>query len=86
VDPSDATCKTVSFSTASVTSANQIGFAIGPFEDVDLSDFRELDDDEKLGTQAVRIHGYCLPGRAMELRNTCMPIAKVLLQAGTSPA
>jgi transcription initiation factor TFIID subunit 2 len=58
-------------------SAHQIGFAIGPFEDVDLSEFREIDDDEKLGTQAVRVHGYCLPGRAAEVRNTCMHMAKV---------
>lgn len=59
-------------------SANQLGFAIGPFDDVDLSEFRELDDDEKLGEAAIRVHGYCLPGRAPEVRNACMPLAKAI--------
>lgn len=58
-------------------SANQIGFAIGPFENVDLSGFREVDDDDKLGSNAVRVHAFCLPGRASEVRNTCVPLAKV---------
>ena len=54
-----------------------IGFAIGPFEYVDLAEFRESDEDDKLGQNAVLLHGYCLPGRADELRNTCLPLAKV---------
>lgn len=58
-------------------SANQIGFAVGPFEVVELSQYRETEDDDKLGAQAVRVHGFCLPGRAEEVRNTCMPLAKV---------
>lgn len=55
-----------------------IGFAIGPFEQVDLSDFRESDQDEKLGQNAVRVHGFCLPGRAEEVRYTAMPVAMAL--------
>lgn len=54
-----------------------IGFAIGPFEHADLSEFRDSDEDEKLGQNAIRVHGFCLPGRQDELRNTCMALAKV---------
>lgn len=77
-DPNDSSRKIHHFSIPSSVSANQIGFAIGPFEDVDLSEFREVDDDEKLGEAAIRVHGFCLPGRAAEVRNACMPLAKVL--------
>ena len=44
---------------------------------MDLSDYRESDDDEKLGQNATRVHGFCLPGRADEVRNSCMCLAKV---------
>lgn len=54
-----------------------IGFAIGPFEHVDLAEFRESDEDDKLGQNAIPVHGFCLPGRVDELRNTCLPLAKV---------
>ncbi|KAI9828920.1 MAG: hypothetical protein M1826_005843 [Phylliscum demangeonii] len=47
-----------------------------PFEFVDLSEFRETAEDDKLGHTAVRLHAYCLPLRAEELKNTCIPIAK----------
>lgn len=46
---------------------------------MDLADLRESDEDEKLGQSAVQLHGYCLPGRAEELRNTCFPTAKVCM-------
>ena len=55
-----------------------IGFAIGPFELVDLAVFRESDEDDKLGQNAISVHGYCLPGRMEEVKNTCLPMAKVL--------
>lgn len=56
--------------------AQHIGFAIGPFEDVDLySTFRSEEDEAKLGGNAVKVHGYCLPGRSEEVRNTCQPLA-----------
>ncbi|KAB8621888.1 hypothetical protein FH972_025999 [Carpinus fangiana] len=74
----DPTRKTVSFALTSAVSPSQLGFAIGPFELVDLSDLREIDEDEKLGSNAARIHAYCLPGRAAEVRNTCMPLAKAI--------
>jgi transcription initiation factor TFIID subunit 2 len=54
-----------------------VGFTIGPFEELNLSEFRESEQDDKLGQSAVSIHGFCLPGRADEMRNTCMPLAMV---------
>ncbi len=44
---------------------------------VNLSEFRESDEDDKLGQNAVPVHGFCVPGRLEELRNTCLPMAKV---------
>ena len=35
------------------------------------------DEDEKLGENAVRVHGFCLPGRANDVRNTCTPLPQV---------
>lgn len=78
VDPLDETRRTVSFQCTTPVLARHVGFAIGPFEQVDLSDFREVDEDDKLGQTAIKIDGYCLPGRAEELRNTCMPMAKAI--------
>ncbi|KAF2099555.1 hypothetical protein NA57DRAFT_65578 [Rhizodiscina lignyota] len=77
-DPNDPTHKTVSFRVNNLVAPRHIGFAIGPFEHVNLSEFRESDQDEKLGTNATRVHGFCLPGRAEEIRNTCMPLAAAL--------
>ncbi len=54
-----------------------LGFAIGPFEHVDLAEFRESDEDERLGQNAVPVHGFCLPGRIDDIKNTCLPMAKV---------
>jgi transcription initiation factor TFIID subunit 2 len=71
VDLEDTSKKTVSFYCGTVVAAQHIGFAIGPFEQIDLTDFRE-EDDEKLGqAQLVPVWGYCLPGRAEELRHSC---------------
>lgn len=58
-------------------SAQHVGFAIGPFEHVDLAEFRESEEDERLGQNAIPVHGFCLPGRIEEVKNTCLPIAKV---------
>lgn len=78
VDPKDPTKKTVSFACYSSLSAQQIGFAIGPFECVNLSDFRESDQDERLVQAATPVHAFCLPGRSDEARNTCFPLAKAI--------
>jgi transcription initiation factor TFIID subunit 2 len=78
VDPRDPSKKTVSFACASNLSAQQIGFAVGPFEYVNLSEFRESDQDDQLGQNAVPVHAFCLPGRADDVRNTCFPMAKAI--------
>lgn len=72
-DPSKAI---FSFACMSVLSPQQIGFAIGPFEQVRLSDFRMAEDD--VGQNAVEVLGYCLPGRTDELRNTCLPTVRAI--------
>ncbi|KAJ9319411.1 hypothetical protein DTO271D3_180 [Paecilomyces variotii] len=77
-DPRDPGRKTVSFACSSPLSAQQIGFAIGPFEYVNLSEFRESDQDDQLGQNAIPVHAFCLPGRADEVRNTCFPMAKAI--------
>lgn len=78
MDPQDSTKKTVSFSCSTPLSAGQIGFAVGPFECFNLSEFRESGEDEQLGQSAVPIHAFCLPGRSDEVRNTCFPMAKAI--------
>ncbi|KAB2577859.1 hypothetical protein BFW01_g4469 [Lasiodiplodia theobromae] len=76
VDPKDPSRKTVSFTCANAVLPQHIAIAVGPFEHVDLSDLRESDDDEMMGQAAIRVHGFCLPGRSDEVRNTCMALAK----------
>ena len=49
----DSTKKTVTFNCSQPLSAQQIGFAVGPFERVNLSAFREADEIAKLGDNAV---------------------------------
>ncbi|KAJ5591845.1 uncharacterized protein N7459_002214 [Penicillium hispanicum] len=78
VDPKDPTRKTVSFACYSPLSAQQIGFAVGPFEYVNLADFRESDQDEQLGQNAIPLHGFCLPGRGDEVQNTSFPMAQAI--------
>ncbi|OTB04434.1 hypothetical protein M426DRAFT_58640 [Hypoxylon sp. CI-4A] len=72
VHKDDDTKKTMTFTIARNKAAKHVGFAVGPFEHVDLwSEFRSEEDDTKLGVNAVKVHGYCLPGRADEVRHTC---------------
>ncbi|CAG8093483.1 unnamed protein product [Penicillium olsonii] len=78
VDPKDPTRKTVSFASYSPLGALQLGFAIGPFEYVNLADFRESDQDEQLGQNAIPLHAFCLPGRADEVQNTSFPMAQAI--------
>ncbi|KAL4738975.1 hypothetical protein BDV11DRAFT_126524 [Aspergillus similis] len=78
VDSKDSSKKTVSFASYSPLSARQIGFAVGPFEYVNLADFRESDQDEQLGQNAIPLHAFCLPGRGDEVRNTCFPMARAI--------
>ncbi|CAD6445522.1 c532a180-3347-4721-a20c-9240cff29a00 [Sclerotinia trifoliorum] len=79
IDLDDSSKKIVSFQCTSDISATHVGFAIGPFEQVDLSEYREGEDEERLGQgQSTAIYGYCLPGRTEELRNTCAPLAHAI--------
>lgn len=76
VDPDDDQKKIMSFECTNAAACH-IGFAIGPFEHIPLwSEFRTEESDEKLGALAAKIHGYCLPGRAAELRTTCEAIVQ----------
>ena len=77
LDPVDPAKKTTSFISTTPLAPQQIGFAIGPFEHIDLAEFRESDEDDKLGQNAVPLHAFCLPGRVDETKNTCLPLAKV---------
>jgi transcription initiation factor TFIID subunit 2 len=77
-DSEDETRHTMLFSLSSAVTARHVGFAIGPFEHVDLAAFREADEEEKLGRSAVKIDAYCLPGRAEELRNTAYPVHLII--------
>jgi transcription initiation factor TFIID subunit 2 len=78
MDKTDLTKKSVSFSCSMLLSAQQIGFAVGPFEHVHLSELRGAQADDDLGQNAVDIRGYCLPGRTKELKNTCLPTARAM--------
>lgn len=75
-DKQDRSKTVFSFSCMTALSAQQIGFAIGPFEEVKLSELRLSEDD--VGQNAVEMLGYCLPGRSDELRNTCLPTVRAI--------
>lgn len=70
-DESDETLKVMSFEANRTIEARTIGFAIGPFEHIDLTQFRTEEDDEKLGANATKIHAYCLPKRGPQVQWTC---------------
>ena len=77
-DPLNPGKKTTTFLCLTPISPWHVGFAIGPFEHVDIAEFRETDEDDRLGQNAVPLHGFCLPGRSEELKNTCFRLAKVV--------
>lgn len=72
VDQNDPNKRIVSFAIVPNTSAQHIGFAIGPFEKVDLAAFRDSETAELLQENASPISAYCLPGRQAETENTCL--------------
>lgn len=78
ISKNDPTKKIVSFACLERLSARQIGFAVGPFERVDLTTFRDPEDQDRLGDNAVQMFGYCLPRRSEEVRNTCLPTTKAM--------
>ncbi|OAL07695.1 hypothetical protein IQ06DRAFT_238860 [Phaeosphaeriaceae sp. SRC1lsM3a] len=78
IDPNDSSRKTASFTCETEVLPQHIGFVIGPFEHVDLSDFRDLADEERLAESAIKVHAFCLPGREDEVRNSAMMLARAL--------
>lgn len=80
VEDSDAPCdhnehrRRWGFQCSVAVAPVNVGFAIGPFEEVDFSEFRESGKEDQLKDHAVGVKGYCLPGRADELKNTCLPL------------
>ena len=75
MDSEDETRHTVSFNLTQPVTARHVGFAIGPFEHVNLSKTRDSDEEERLGQSAMRVDGYCLPGKSQDLKNTCYPMS-----------
>ncbi|KAF2750875.1 hypothetical protein M011DRAFT_396364 [Sporormia fimetaria CBS 119925] len=78
LDPNDPTRKTASFTCAVPILPQHVGIVVGPFVHVDLSDYRDTQDDERLGSNAIRVHGFCLPEREDEVRNSAMVLARTL--------
>ncbi|KAK4128852.1 hypothetical protein N657DRAFT_563435 [Parathielavia appendiculata] len=74
IDPEDDKKKIMTFE-SQLSAAQHIAFAIGPFEHIQLwSECRTEEADEKLGANAAKIHAYCLPHKADNVRNTCDPV------------
>ncbi|KID84689.1 hypothetical protein MGU_08034 [Metarhizium guizhouense ARSEF 977] len=71
IDPQNDHKKIMTFEPEKKVSVQKLGFAIGPFEHIDLSsEFRTEEDEVKLGVSALKVHAYCLPGRADWVRST----------------
>ncbi|KAK4453315.1 hypothetical protein QBC34DRAFT_202509 [Podospora aff. communis PSN243] len=74
IDPKDEKKKIMTFECQN-SAAQHISFAVGPFDHADLSaEFRTEEADEKLGSNAAKVHVYFLPGRFDQIMHTCAPI------------
>ena len=69
--------KTWKFEQTMAVSPQHIAIAVGPFERVNLSEYRDMEAEEAMGIMIVDVMGYCLPSREAELRSTCMFIPRV---------
>lgn len=78
VDVDDSTKKITSFECIRPVAPQHIGFAIGPFEQIDMTEFRQHDAAERLGQQGLKVLGYCLPGRSSQVRHTAQPLAHAM--------
>ncbi|OQN99457.1 hypothetical protein B0A48_14434 [Cryoendolithus antarcticus] len=89
VDSDDESRHTATFGVATAVTARHVGFAIGPFEHVDLAEFRTAEEEERLGRSAIKIDAYCLPGHMEALRNTAFPVSMMVdyfgVQFGSFP-
>ncbi|KAG6009002.1 hypothetical protein E4U43_000073 [Claviceps pusilla] len=71
IDPEDDRKKIMTFEPEKKASVQKLGFAVGPFEHIDLSsEYRTEEDEVKLGMSALKVHAYCLPNRGDWVRNT----------------
>ncbi|KAG5920723.1 hypothetical protein E4U42_006084 [Claviceps africana] len=71
VDPENDRKKIMTFEPEKKASVQKLGFAVGPFEHIDLSsEYRTEEDEVKLGVSALKVHAYCLPNRGDWVRNT----------------
>ncbi|KAH6900653.1 hypothetical protein B0T10DRAFT_33594 [Thelonectria olida] len=71
VDPKDDHKKIMTFEPEKKVSVQKLGFAVGPFEHIDLSSvFRTEEDEVKLGMNALKVHAYCLPSRQEWVKST----------------
>ena len=71
VDPEDDQKKIMTFEPEKKTSVQKLGFAVGPFEYLDLSSKCRTEEDElKLGMSALKVDAYFLPGRRDWVLNT----------------
>ena len=77
-DPHDETRHTVVFDLEQATCARHVGFAIGPFEQVDLSSLRDSEEEDRLGRNAIKVTGYCAPGKREHVLNTCLPLSSAI--------
>lgn len=77
VHPTESWKKVLKFEQPQAVAPQHISIAAGPFERVNLSEYRDVETEEAMGTLSVDVLGYCLPGRELDLRNTCMFIPKV---------
>ncbi|TGZ83661.1 hypothetical protein EX30DRAFT_88447 [Ascodesmis nigricans] len=70
--------KIVKFTQSQPVAPQHISLAVGPFEKINLGEFRDVENEETMGTMSVDVFGYCLPGREAELKNTCMFLPKAI--------
>lgn len=80
VDPNEPSHMSASFTidTPAGVLPQHIGIVVGPFQHVDLSEYRDTSEDDRLQDEAIKVHAFCLPGREDEVRNSAMMIAKTL--------
>lgn len=89
--PTDPHKKIVSFDISTPVGAQNIGFAIGPFESIPLTDpSKSLEDDEELDAEnpiqeeeeeedsSIPLCAFALPDRTEEVLNTCVFLFKTM--------
>ncbi|KAA8893277.1 hypothetical protein FN846DRAFT_547784 [Sphaerosporella brunnea] len=76
--PTNPTKKIVKFTQPQAVAPQHISIAVGPFERVNLSEFRDQENEDAMAQMAKDVIGYCLPGRDADLKNTCMFMPKAI--------